>query len=45
MNLISMIDVVLDSVRPQMVEKSIQLETALDASVGKVQGTPFDYSK
>jgi len=39
-NLISIIEVVLDSVRPQMAEKSIQLETVLDASIGKVRVDP-----
>ena len=40
-NLASVIEAAIDSVRPQIEAKTIQLETALDVSTGLVRGDPF----
>ncbi|MGA7934897.1 MAG: ATP-binding protein [Kovacikia sp.] len=40
-NLASVIEVAIDSVRPQIQAKSIQLETALDTAIGRVRADPF----
>jgi PAS domain S-box-containing protein len=40
-NLASVIEAAIDSIRPQVEAKAIRLETALDASAGLVRGDPF----
>ncbi|UBF28922.1 response regulator [Kovacikia minuta CCNUW1] len=40
-NLVSVVEGAIDSVRHQLESKEIQLETLLDAATGRVQGDPF----